>query len=148
MTKQERITKNIKEDKNLLKIINSNSYNEGNEAIENFIDNANRYIKAIESGRMCCIIESVSASGMSRTLKFMECSGKGQNFNYLNFFQLFRMLGYSPKNSQSNVFRVHGCGMDMVFNTNYNNIHTLQRLGFMTKTKCNKLAQCTPNLIA
>lgn len=108
-----------------------------------FYQNAKRYIKAIKDGRMCCIIESVSSSGMSRTLKFMECSGGKHGYSYLNFYNLFKNLGYT-KVKNSDCFRVHGCGMDMVFATNYNICHQLKKLGIITKKTCDKLAQKTP----
>lgn len=83
---------------------------------------AKRYIKAIKEGRMICNIDSVSTSGMSRTLKFlgMERSKHSDNvqYNLLGFYRLFYFLGYTKVNN-SDYFRVYGCGMDMVFNTNY-----------------------------
>ena len=115
---------------------------------ECFIDNAKRYIKAIKEERMICSIGSVSQSGMSRTIKFVELAkSQGNKFHImLNFFQLFEVLGYQ-KIKNSDYFRIHGCGMDMIFNTNYNNIHHLHNLGFMTKKMCDSLAQKTPHVI-
>ena len=43
---------------------------------EEFIQNAERYIKASKENRIFCIIHSVSKSGMSRKLSFNEA-----NFN-------------------------------------------------------------------
>ena len=34
-----------------------------------------------------------------------------------------------------------GCGMDMLFATNYDIIHTLHRMKFISKAKCETLAQ-------
>ena len=51
-----------------------------------FIDHALRYIKAIKEARMICSIGSVSKSGMSRNIKFLEMS-KGENRHFLyNFY--------------------------------------------------------------
>jgi len=112
-----------------------------------FIENANRYIKAIKQGRVLCNIESVAASGMSRNLKFMECSGTAKKgFNYLNFYSLFKTLGFSNARN-SNAFRVSGCGMDMVFHTNYTIINNLYHIGFINKKECSILAQRTPTTI-
>ena len=147
MNKQERIIKNIKNDKGLLKAILKHSYttNEA-ENIQDFVNNAERYIKAIKQGRVICNIDKVSASGMSRNIKFLECSGKGNNYRYFNFFLLFKMLGYTQV-KDTDTFRINGCGMDMIFHTNYSNMHILCRLGFISKKQCNVLAQATPSII-
>jgi hypothetical protein len=106
-----------------------------------------RYIKAIKEGRMLCSIGSVSSSGMSRTIKFVELSkGDKNNHHVLNFWVLFKVLGYQSV-KDSDYFRVHGCGMDMVFATNYNIIQELTSLGFLNKKQCAELAQKTPHII-
>lgn len=114
-----------------------------------FIDHAKRYIKAIKEGRILCSIESVAPSGMSRVIKFVEVSKYSDRKQYavLNFYQFFVMLGFSPAGKYKNGFRVNGCGMDMVFHTNYSIIHKLHRLGFITKKQCDELAQKTPHVI-
>ena len=98
---------------------------------------------------MICNIDSVSASGMSRTIKFLSCekSKRENRFMYLNYFVLFRVLGYTVAGKYGSYFRVSGCGMDMIFHTNYTIIHKLQRLGFISKKQCNHLAQQTPTVI-
>lgn len=113
-----------------------------------FYKDAQRYIKAIKEGRMLCIIPSVSSSGMSRVIKFLECSKhKGsRRHSYLHFWALFTALGYQEVRSQ-NGFRIHGCGMDMVFHTNYSIMHDLCRLGFITRKQCDSLAQQTPTVL-
>lgn len=109
-----------------------------------FINQAQRYIKAIEEGRMCCIITSVSKSGMSRTMKFMECS-KGENqYYYMQFYAMFKAFGYANKDD---AFRVNGCGMDMVFHTNYTIIRSLWRMGFINEETCKRLEQKTPSIL-
>lgn len=109
-----------------------------------FLENVQRYIKAIREGRMLCIVDSVSKSGMSRTLRFLECSGtKKKGFNYLNFFTLFDTLGYKAKHG-SQSFRVTGCGMDMIFHTNYSIIHKFKNIGLITEKECSELCQKTP----
>lgn len=113
---------------------------------EDFIRDGKRYLKAIKEGRMVCVIYSVSNSGMSRNLAFFECSQnkKYKNFNYLNFNAFFIALGYSKAKEG---FRVSGCGMDMVFHTNYSNIRKLFKLGFLTLEECDNLAQKTPTVL-
>ena len=109
-----------------------------------FIQNAERYIKASKENRIFCIIHSVSKSGMSRKLSFYESTfskeGKG---GFLNFTALFIALGYSDRNKNGE-FTVNGCGMDMVFHTHYSIIRNLYNLGMLTKEECEILEQNTP----
>lgn len=135
-TKKQRILENIE-----------NRYKLKGDDAEVFYENAIRYIKAIKENRVICIIDTVSASGMSRTLKFLECAKykNEKRYAYLNFYSFFKNLGYNAVRS-SNFFRIYGCGMDMVFHTNYSNIHDLKRLGFISKRQCDKLAQMTPTV--
>ena len=128
-----------------LKLSNVEKY--GSSEVDQFTQSAKRYIKAIKQGRVICNIESVSASGMSRNLKFMECNGTiKKGFHFANFFKLFKDLGFTNARN-SNAFRISGCGMDMVFHTNYTIMHQLENLGFITKKECSILAQKTPTVI-
>lgn len=117
---------------------------------ERFEEHAQRYIKAVKDGRMVCSIGSVSASGMSRTVKFVEVAKNSKpcrkNYSVLNFFEFFQMLGYSPI-TNSDFFRIGGCGMDMIFHTNYTIINRLHHLGFIGRKTCDDLAQQTPSVI-
>ncbi len=129
----------IEANKDLMKNLNKLSHY----TAADFLRDAKDYINAIKSGRMFCIIESVSASGMSRVLKFHSFQGGKTRGYYRNYFAFFKALGYTPaKNSDG--FRINGCGMDMVFNTNYCIMHDLKRLGIITTKQCSKLAQETP----
>jgi len=114
---------------------------------EDFYNNAERYINAVRENRVICSIGSVSRSGMSRTMKFMECSMGENRANWYNFHALFLALGFSVSRSQNDYFTISGCGMDMVFHTNYTIIHQLGRLGFLTKEEIAVLAQNTPPVI-
>ena len=112
--------------------------------LEGFIKQAKRYIKATKEQRIICSIDSVSHSGMSRTLKFLEMPKNG---GYLyDFYYLFNKLGFS-KVRDSDCFRITGGGMDMVFHTHYTIIHNLQSMGFITRKTCDVLAQKTPQTI-
>lgn len=115
---------------------------------DDFIADCLRYIKATKEGRMICSIDKVSASGMSRTMKFVELSKeKGSNRHFiLNFYNLFDTLGFTAVN-HSDYFRIAGCGMNMVFATNYDIIHELKHLGFISEKECSDLAQRTPSVI-
>jgi hypothetical protein len=130
-----------------------NQYNNGRQFpadAERFEEHASRYIKAIKEGRMICSIGSVSASGMSRTIKFLEMAKCSKPYRkpyvLLNFYEFFQMIGYAVV-KDSDYFRIHGCGMDMVFNTNYSIIQLLHLLGFINRKTCEELAQQTPSVI-
>ena len=113
---------------------------------ENFLQHAKEYIKAIKEGRMFCVIDSISSSGMSRNIHFHsaeKASGRKNQFWFRQYWALFTALGYSKGNNHNN-FRISGCGMDMIFYTNYTNMHRFERLGIITKKECKVLAQMTP----
>lgn len=135
------VIKNIQENKEIVKNMNTlNYYN-----LDQFISDAKQYIKAIKEERMICIIKSVSSSGMSRNLKFLSAEkGKDKRFYHRQYNCLFITLGYKEV-QRTGTFKINGCGMDMVFNTNYNIIHDLKRLGFIKDDECRILAQKTPN---
>ena len=116
---------------------------------EAFLNDATAYINAIRENRMINVIGSVSASGMSRTLKFTSCehSPNNDSFYQRNYNSLFNALGYKETKNAWGYFRVYGCGMDMVFNTNYCIMHDFKRIGLISKEDCEKLAQLTPNTI-
>ena len=110
---------------------------------ESFLSDANNYIEAISNGSMLCIIHSVAKSGMSRTLSFKSCKSNGERFNYRNYNNLFFALGYKDgKNNEG--FIIRGCGMDMIFHTNYCIIHDFKNVGIITSNECRVLAQKTP----
>ena len=141
---------NVQANKEILKGISKLKYY----TVENFISDAKDYIKAISEYRMLCVIEKVSSSGMSRNIKFHSCEQSGKDktatesrsFYYRQYRCLFMALGYTEvKNSDS--FRIGGCGMDMVFHTNYSIIHRLHRLELLDKSECDKLAQKTPTVL-
>lgn len=112
---------------------------------DNFISDAYAYIKAIKEGRMINVIKSVSASGMSRVIKFTSCEGKNERYYQRNYNCLFIALGYSE--AKKDGFRINGCGMDMIFHTNYSIIHDLKSMQFISKEECEVLCQMTPNSI-
>lgn len=137
---------NLKEIEKLL-----TKYNKGKQfpvSVESFTDNAKRYLKAIQDRRMVCNIESVSRSGMSRNMRFVEISKRGGSYGHsmLNFFELFKVLGYTQA-KDSDCFRIGGCGMDMVFATNYSIVGQLRNLGIVTAKRASKLQQMTPHVI-
>ena len=138
----QKVTANINADKEISKAISSNEYY----STEQFISDAKTYIKAIKDGRMLCIIKSVSSSGMSRKLAFNSCECNKTRSSYRSYLGLLSTLGYKFKDREYS-FTVHGCGMDMVFNTNYVIMHRFKRLGLITAKECEVLAQKTPTVL-
>lgn len=145
MKKTEKLILNVENDKEISKRINAMPYYE----VERFVDDAEDYIKAIKEGRMINSIGHVSSSGMSRSIKFVSIEKNKHNkqFSVCNFFQLFKALGYTESRAREHYFTIGGCGMDMIFHTNYSIINRLYRLGFINKEQCSKLAQMTPQTI-
>lgn len=116
---------------------------------ESFLHDALQYVKAIKEGRVICSIGSVSTSGMSRTMKFISCEKgiKGGRCWYSNYFCMFVALGFTESRAKDHCFTISGCGMDMVFHTNYSIMHELKRMGIITKKQCESLCQATPVVI-
>lgn len=137
-----KVTANILADKQISKAISNNEYY----STEQFISDANTYIKAIKEGRMLCIIKSVSNSGMSRVIKFNSCERYNDRHSFRQYCTLFETLGYKESKNR-NGYTVHGCGMDMVFHTNYSIMYTFKRLGLITAKECEVLAQKTPTVL-
>ena len=144
--RKELILKRIAAAKELSKKIASISYF----SPDQFIADAERYIKAVKEGRMICAISSVSRSGMSRNMSFSSMEKHDppyhneRRYSLRNYFCLFMALGYTRVGDD---FRIGGCGMDMVFHTNYTMIHHFKRLGFITDAECRVLAQRTPPVL-
>jgi hypothetical protein len=138
-----RIATEIRKDKEIMRHINKDNYTTPEDIAEHCL----RYVSAVREGRALVNIESVSKSGMSRVMSFYEVAKwdqpmrDGRKFGLLNFNLLFRVTGHTPSGDG---FRISGCGMDMVFATNYNLMHHLARLKVITPDQCKKLAQMTP----
>lgn len=135
-----KVTANIENDKNIMKNINSL----GMFQVSDLISHSERWIKAIKTGGLFCSFVSVSKSGMSRKFKYMEARKGNSRYNFLQFHCFLTAMGYKPNDS---IITVLGCGMDMNFNTNYNIIHRLYRLGFISKKQCSSLSRQTPTFI-
>ena len=142
----EQLIINVSNDKEIVKLIAKKLKHY---TVEQFVSDAQRYIKAIREGRMINSIGSVSASGMSRTIKFMSCERYKDetNHSYCQYWAFFTALGHSEARSKNGYFSISGCGMDMIFHTNYSIIHKLKSLGFISDDDCRKLAQQTPTTI-
>ena len=138
-TQIETITNNLNSDKEFTKNLKKLNYYD----VDRFIYDALQYIDAIENQKMLCVIKIVSSSGMSRVLNFNSFVENADRSYYRNYVCLFIALGYSESKNKDGI-RIGGCGMDMVFHTNYTIIHRLTRYGFLDKKECDILAQKTP----
>ena len=138
MKKIERIKTRIEADKDIMKRINKEKYY----SIEDLISDIQTYIASVKSGRISYEVVTVSKSGMSRTIKITsaEKSGRGQYY-YRQYQVMLGVLGETVVSGYSNTIRVYGCGMNMLFATNYNLMHKFCRLGFISKKQCAVLAQ-------
>ena len=109
---------------------------------DEFIKDSLTYAAAIKDGRMLCIVKSVSKSGMSRILTFHSLEGIESKY-YRSYRSFFEAMGYKENRSKEG-FTVSGCGMDMIFHTNYNIMHDLRRMGIISKDEAETLCQKTP----
>lgn len=142
---KESIIKNILANKEIVRSMKKLAYYDE----ENYYSDAIRYVKAIRERRVVCNIDTVSKSGMSRTIKFVELDKPNDGHNEFfvrNFYGFFIANGFERSRNEG-YFRIHGCGMDMIFHTNYTIIHTLNHLGFINDEECRSLAQKTPHVI-
>lgn len=140
MKKVERITKNIENNKELLKGLKKVDM-----PIERFIDDAQTYLRAVKERRINYAVDTVSKSGMSRTLIITSCErwrwdGKIRYY-YRQYNTMLQAMGYSVKHGYRDSIRVSGCGMNMLFATNYNIVWSLHRLGFVSRKQCDILCQ-------
>jgi hypothetical protein len=126
----------------VLKAIKLNEYYSD----EQFLSDANQWIKSIEQNRVICSVVSVSKSGMSRKLKFLsfEPNKDSDKGYYRQYNTMLKTLGYKLKDYS---ITVNGCGMDMIFHTNYSIIHDFKRMGIITSEQCKTLCQMTPTNI-
>ncbi len=108
--------------------------------VDDFILDCKTYISAVKSGRILYEVTHVSTSGMSRNINIKSYEGKMSHGYYRSYSLMLAILGYKfAKNSYD--IKVSGCGMNMLFSTNYGIIHTLKRFGFINKKTCDILSQ-------
>ena len=104
-----------------------------------FVNDAKAYIAAVKSGRILYTVTSVSKSGMSRNISVKSFEGKMTEGYYRNYIGVFRALGYKIDFFGS--VKIPGCGINMLFDTNYSIIHSLRRMEILSKKECDTLAQ-------
>lgn len=121
----------------MIKQINKNEhYTE-----ENFIEDCKTYIKAVKSGRLRYRVSHVSKSGMSRDIVIESYEGTMSKGYYRTYTNMLEVLGYRLTSPYGSDIKVSGAGMDMLFDTNYNIIHTFKSMGLITAKTCVVLAQ-------
>ena len=106
---------------------------------DRFIKDCNTYIEAVKSGRILYDVISVSASGMSRKINIRSFEGTMERGYYRNYFAMLEILGY--KVNKDYTITVKGCGMNMLFSTNYDLIGQMERLEFINKETSDDLKQ-------
>ena len=108
---------------------------------EMLFDDIQTYIKALKEGRLQYMVMNVSSNGMNRNILVQSCEQNktSNNFYFRQYSRMFEMLGYKL-NKDYNV-KVSGCGMNMLFATNYNLIHTFKNMNIISDLECEILAQ-------
>lgn len=141
MRKLEKITKNIENDKDIMRRLKNNQYYTLNDLIRDI----KCYIAALRAGRLQYTVLSVSKSGMSRNITIQSCErSKWDNkihYYYRQYNEMLKALGYTIVRGYTDAIRVAGCGMNMLFATNYSLIRSFARLGFISKQERDLLCQ-------
>lgn len=107
---------------------------------EQFIKDCKTYIKALKAGRVLYSVTHVSSTGMSRDINIKSFEGSMTNGYFRNYNMMLTILGYSFA-KYTNDIKVSGCGMNMLFATNYDIIHTFKRIGLIKNKTCEELSQ-------
>lgn len=129
-------------DKEIAKRVNNMAYYD----VETFAEDCKRYAKALKDGRLIATIKSVSRSGMRRVICIEEMT-KGYNGRYaLNTFMSFFKSINIGTNKDGYVI-ANGCGMDMIFYTNYTICRILYHLGVLSEKECDTLSNAYINRI-
>lgn len=75
-----------------------------------------KIMKKCKDHRVYATVLHVSSTGMSRVIKFIAITNRGDVYNLNNI--IHNITGYKHDNNYYGL-RVYGCGMDMIFNTLY-----------------------------
>ncbi len=77
---------------------------------------------------------------MSRDIKITSCEKGEKNYYYREYSRMLEILGFSF-NKRTWDLKVSGCGMNMLFATNYNIMRYLLNLKFINRKECAILEQ-------
>ena len=108
---------------------------------EMLLNDIQDYIKALKEGRLQYLVMNVSQSGMNRNILIQSCeqNKSNNNFYFRQYSRMFEMLNYKLDKDYN--IRVVGCGMNMLFATNYNLIHTFKNMNIISENEAVILAQ-------
>ena len=126
----------VKLNNDVIKFIKSKEYY----TEEDFIKDAKTYVKAVKSGRIKYNVTHVSSSGMSRDINITSYEGTMSQGSYRSYNYFLQALGYKFKKYSYDI-TVTGCGMNMLFATNYSIIHDLKYMNIINDSECKILAQ-------
>ena len=135
MTKIEKVVARIKNNKEIMRRLNKEAYC----TPEILAGDMQTYVNALRDGRVRYSVRSVSRSGMQRQIEIISCEKSDYGYWFRQYGRMFEMLGYRV--NRDNLVVVNGCGMSMTFHINYSLMHTLCRLGLVSKAVCATLAQ-------
>lgn len=128
----------MKISKEIIKNISKNEYY----SQEDFIKDCKCYIKALKSGRLQYTVTHVANSGMSRDILIQSFEGNMTKGYFRTYFTMLQVLGYKEAGKYAvDSIKVSGCGMNMLFSTNYDICHDFNRIGLITKKDCKTLCQ-------
>lgn len=108
---------------------------------EDFIKDCKCYIKALKSGRLQYTVTHVSNSGMSRNIFIQSYEGTMTKGHFRTYFSMLQVLGYKFASKYSSDIKIGGCGMNMLFATNYNICHDFNLMGLINDAECKILSQ-------
>ena len=108
---------------------------------EMLLNDIEDYIKALKEGRLQYLVMNVSSNGMNRNILIQSCeqSKTTNNFYFRKYSRMFEMLNY--KLDKDYTLRFSGCGMKMLFATNYYLIQTFKSMNIISELEAEILAQ-------
>ena len=108
---------------------------------EMLLNDIQDYIKALKEGRLQYIVMNVSSNGMNRNILIQSCEQNkiNNNFYFRQYSRMFEMLNYKLDKNYN--VKVSGCGMNMLFATNYYLIHTFKNMNIISESEAEILAQ-------
>ena len=108
---------------------------------EMLLDDIQDYIKALKEGRLQYLVMNVSSNGMNRNILIQSCEQNktNNNFYFRQYSRMFEMLNYKLDKDYN--IRVSGCGMNMLFATNYYLIQTFKSMNIISDSEADILAQ-------
>ena len=121
--------------KTVIKRIEANKYYNQ----EDFVKDCKTYIKAVQANRALFRVTHVSTSGMSRNISITSFEGKMSKGYFRQYASMLEVMGFNLTNRFE--VKASGCGMDMVWNTNYNIVNMIKSYGIITKKTSEKVSQ-------